>query len=172
VSDADWVWFARLDTAPTDAWVSAPVRDPGGRDVGYVAAWSAGRKPLATAVRADARLFSPDGAAAAVSLVLLPRGRAPLHDDPAVSGALRDVLAGPRADGVCTLVRDATHWVGSLTVRRHDTARLRDDPFTRLGPAERLEVPAGVFGVAPTPPGPGIQRYAGKPWPASGFGTL
>jgi hypothetical protein len=171
VTDAPgWVWFARLDAAPTDAWVAAPVRDRDtGRDAGYLAAWPAGRKPVAAAVRADARLFAPDGEPAAVSLVLLPRGRAPLHDDPAVSGALRDVLAGPPADGVCTLVRDATHWVGSLTVRRKDPERLRDDPFARLGPAERLDVAAGVFGAQPAPPGPGIQRYAGKPWPASGF---
>ena len=169
MSDDGWVWFARLDTAATDAWVSAPVRDRAGRHAGYVAAWPAGRKPLAAAVRADARLFSPDGAPAAVSLVLLPRGRAPLHDDPAVSGALRQVLAGPAADGVCTLVRDATHWAGSLTVRRRDPAVLRDDPFARLGRAERLDAAAGVFGVQPAPPGPGIQRYAGKPWPASGF---
>ena len=170
MSDEGWVWFARLDAAPAGAWVSAAARDRDtGEDAGYVAAWPAGRKPLAAAVRADARLFSPQGDAAAVSVVLLPRGRAPLHDDAALADALRDVLAGPAADGVCTLVRDATHWVGSITVRRGDPARLRDDPFARLGHAERLDVAAGCFGVQPVPPGPGIQRYAGKPWPASGF---
>lgn len=170
MSSDGWVWFARLDAAPTDAWVSAPARDRAtGAQAGYLAAWPAGRKPVASAVRADSRLFAPDGGPAAISLVLLPRGRAPLHDDPAVSGALRAVLAGPSADGVCTLVRDATHWVGSLTVRRADPDRLRDDPFARLGPAARLDIDAGVFGVQPVPPGPVTQRYAGKPWPAAGF---
>lgn len=170
MSDDAWAWFARVDDEPRDAWVSAPARDlTTGADAGYVAAWPAGRKPLAAAVRADRRLFDPRGDPAAVSLVLLDRGRAPLHDDPAVSGALRAVLAGPAADGVCTLVRDSTHWCGSITVRRCGPWQLRDDPFARLGRAQLLDVQAGVFGVQPVPPGPGIQRYAGKPWPAAGF---
>ena len=47
------------------------------------------------AVRMDQRLLDPDGPPAWVWLVLVPPEVAPLFDDPAVSQALRRVLAGP-----------------------------------------------------------------------------
>ena len=90
--------LARAGTSrPADCLAAAALsRD--GHEVGWLAAWPAGRKPVADAVRADARVVDPSGAAAAVSLVLVPRDRAPLFDDPAVSGALRAVLSGPPPD--------------------------------------------------------------------------
>ncbi len=163
-----WCWFARVDSPPPDALASAPV-SADGQVVGHLAAWAEGRKPVRDAVRIDARVIDPDGEAAVVSLVLLPRGRSPLYDDPAVSGALRAVLAGPPPDAVSTFVRDATHFAGAVTVRRRSRALLPDDPFARLGRAEILEVGAGLFGIVAPVPGPVTQRYAGEPWPAGHF---
>lgn len=163
-----WCWMARLDSPPGDATAVAQLRS-GGDLAGHLAVWPAGRKPVATAVRADARLVDPGGTAATISLILLDRGRGPLFDDPAVSGALRAVLAGPPPDAVSTFVRDSSHFSGAVTVRRRDAALLRDDPFRRLGPAEVLDVGPGLFAALPAVAGPGIQRYSGKPWPAGGF---
>ena len=164
-----WCWFALLPAPPgSPAWASAEVEEDG-ELVGVLAAWPAGRKPVAAAVRADARIVDPHGVSAEVSLLLLPRDRSPLFDDPTVSGALRAVLSGPPPDAVSTFVRDSSHFAGAVTVRRRDPARLADDPFARLGPARRLRVGPGLFGRGAPLPGPVIQRYAGQPWPAAGF---
>jgi hypothetical protein len=81
------------------------------------------------------------------------------------------VLAGPPLLAVSTLVRDAVHFAGAVSVADGaDPGRLADDdPFARLYPARLLRVGPGLFGRVPPPPGPAIQRYAGKPWPAAGF---
>lgn len=161
-----WCWIARVDARPADAWAAAAVTRRG-EPAGHLAAWPSGRKPTASAVRADARVVDPGGAAATVSLVLVPRGRELLFDDPAVSGALRRVLAGPPPDAITTLVRDSSHFAGSATVRRDGLQH--DDPFARVAHAEVLEVGAGLFGRVPPVPGPVTQRYSGLPWPAAGF---
>lgn len=166
-----WCWFALLDAAVGGEVALAAAREPGGATAGWFAAWPAGRKPVATAVRMDAGALDPHGAPAAASLLVLPRDRSPIFDDPAVSGALRAVLAGPRPDAVSTFVRDSSHFAGAVTARRADRERLRDDPFTRLGPARLLEVDAGFFATGQRLPEPVIQRYGGQPWPASGFAT-
>jgi hypothetical protein len=169
-----WCWFAHLpqpDAADLSwALASAPAADPDGRPAGLVAAWPRGRKPVRTATRMDERVVDPGGPAAWVSLVLVPLELAPLFDDPAVSQAMRRVLAGPPFAAVSTLVRDAVHFAGAVTVEQGDEqGRLGDDPFARLHPARILRVGPGMFGRVPPPPGPVIQRYAGKPWPAAGF---
>ena len=164
-----WCWFARLPEPIDSALACAAVTDAEGVPAGALAAWPAGRKPAATAVRMDARLVDPDGDPAWISLVLLPRERSPLFDDPAVSGALRAVLAGPPADAVSTFVRDSSHFAGAVTVRRERPESLRDDPFSRLGRSETLIAAGGLFGTLAPIPGPVIQRYSGKPWPAAGF---
>ena len=163
-----WCWLALVPTPPDDPWASAAVEEAGS-PVGVLAVWPAGRKPVADAVRAYAGIVDPDGAPAGVSFLLLPRDRSPLFDDPAVSGALRAVLSGPPPDAVSTLVRDSSHFAGAITVRRDDPMRLADDPFARLGPTRRLRVGPGLFATAAHPYGPVIQRYAGQPWPATGF---
>ncbi len=85
---------------------------------------------------------------------------------------MRRVLAGPPFAAVSTLVRDAVHFAGAVTVGwNDDLGRLGDDPFARLQPARLLRVGPGMFGRVPPPPGPVIQRYAGKPWPVTGFDT-
>jgi hypothetical protein len=170
-----WCWLAWLSDRPADAkfadvLASATTSDPDGRPAGLVAAWPRGRKPLPAALRADERVIDPAGPAAWVSLVLIPRQVAPLFDDPAVSQALRRVLAGPPSAAVSTLVRDAVHLAGAVTVEHGQRPeRLADDPFARLYPARILRVGPGMFGQLAPPAGPGIQRYGGKPWPAAGF---
>ena len=109
-----------------------------------------------------------------MSLVLPPPGVELLFDDPAVQEARRRVLALARPfDAVTTLLRDASHFCGSLTVARGaaDVARLRwEDPFARVFPARLIDVPAGVLGRVPWPAGPVIERYgSAQPWPAERF---
>ena len=163
-----WCWLARVTSRPADCLAAATMSKEGG-DLGWLAAWSSGRKPVADAVRADARIIDASGGAASISLVLLDRDKSPLFDDPAVSGALRAVLSGLPPDAVSTFVRDSSHFSGAVTVRREGRALLRVDPFRRLGPAEMLDVGPGLFGVVAPVPGPVIQRYSGAPWPVSGF---
>lgn len=170
-----WCWLAALTEPPpgddlvdASAWVRATDRH--GRPAGLLAAWPRGRKPLREAVRMNERLLDPDAPPAWVSLVLVPPEAAPLFDDPAVSQAMRQVLTGPPFAAVSTLVRDAVHFAGAVTVDHGDRPeRLVDDPFARLHPARLLWVGPGMFGQVAPPAGPAIQRYSGKPWPASGF---
>jgi hypothetical protein len=42
-------------------------------------------------------------------------------------------------------------------------------PVSCVHPARLVRAGAGLFATVPPPPGPAIQRYAGKPWPAAGF---
>jgi hypothetical protein len=84
------------------------------------------------------------------------------------------VLARPPFDAVTTLLRDSSHFAGSLVVARGaaQVARLRDDPFTRLFGAVVVEVGAGVLGTTAPPAGPTIERYgSAEPWPWDRFLT-
>lgn len=170
-----WCWLAFLPEPPTGeelagAMASAAATDLGGHPAGLVAAWRRGRKPLPTTVRVDEWVVDPAGSGAWVSLVLVPTQVAPLFDDPAVSQAMRRVLAGPPFAAVSTLVRDAVHFAGAVTVEHGERPeRLADDPFARLYPARILRVGPGMFGRVTPPAGPAIQRYGDKPWPAAGF---
>jgi hypothetical protein len=172
-----WCWVAALADSPpgddlVDAAACVPATDRAGRPAGLLAAWPRGRKPLREAVRMDERLLDPGAPPAWVSLVLVPPGAAPLFDDPAVSQAMRRVLSGPPFAAVSTLVRDAVHFAGAVTVEQNERPdRLADDPFARLHPARILRVGPGMFGRVDPPAGPAIQRYSGKPWPAAGFDT-
>jgi hypothetical protein len=135
---ARWCWFAHLSERASDAAAAVRVADSQGAPAGWLAAWPAGRKPVADAVRMDARLVDSHGDPAWVSLVLPGRQASPIFDDTAVSGALRAVLSGPPPDAVSTFVRDAVHFAGAVTVRRGDPWNLRDDPFGRVAPARIL----------------------------------
>jgi hypothetical protein len=167
--------LALLPEPPTgdelaDALASATVTDLDGRPAGLLAAWPRGRKPVRAAVRADERVIDPTGPAAWVSLVLVPPEVSPLFDDPAVSQAMRRTLAGPPFAASSTLVGDAVHFAGAVTVdQSQGPERLADDPFARLHPARILRAGPGMFGRVTPPAGPGIQRYGGKPWPVAGF---
>jgi hypothetical protein len=72
---------------------------------------------------------------------------------------------------VTSLLSDASHFEGSLTVARGaGVARLPDDPFARVFAARVLHVGAGLLGRVPAPAGPVIERYgSAQPWPQERF---
>jgi hypothetical protein len=160
-------WLALTAQEPSGATAVARATTPHGEPAGWLAAWVQARKPVRGALRADPRLVDPDGAAAVVSFVLTPPGIRLKFDDLAVQQARRHVLARPPLDAVSTLLTDASHFEGSVTVARGDgVARLADDPFARVFPARLLRVEAGIFGAVPPPCGPTIERYgSARPWP-------
>ncbi len=166
-----WHWLALVDERPGDATASAPAHEPGGAPAGHLAIWDRRAKPSRDARRIDARLLDPAGAGAVVSLVRPPPGVRLLFDDPAVQHARRAVLAAQPQDAVTTLLSDASHFEGSLTVARGaGVARLADDPFARVFPARILHVGAGLLGAVPPPAGPVIERYgSAQPWPWDRF---
>jgi hypothetical protein len=154
----NWCWFALLDTPADDASAQAAVDD--GR---WLAAWQRHAKPVRHARRIDARIIDPEGEAATVSMVLPPDGVRLPFDDVAVQQARRDVLARPPVDAISTLLSDASHFEGAITVMR---GRVVDDPFARVFPARLLQVEAGLFGRVLPPCGPTIERYgSAQPWP-------
>jgi hypothetical protein len=153
-----WCRFALLEEPADDATALARV-DSGG----WLAAWQRRSKPVRHARRIDARIIDPEGEAASVSFVLPPRGVRLPFDDLAVQHARREVLARPPVDAVSTLLSDASHFEGAITVMRN---RIVDDPFARVFPARLLLVEAGLFGRVPPPCGPTIERYgSAQPWP-------
>lgn len=168
-----WHWLALVDDAPEGATASAPAREPGGAPAGHLAIWDRRAKPTGDARRIDARVLDPRGAAAVVSLVRPPPGVRLPFDDPAVQQARRAVLAQLPQDAVTTLLSDASHFEGSLTIARDGgVARLADDPFARVFPARILHVGAGLLGAVAPPAGPVIERYgSAQPWPRDRFAT-
>ena len=132
----------------------------------------AGGIDLIGGLHADPRIFDPAGAPAWVSLIVVPEELRPPFDDPAVQQARRRVLAEPAPDAVSTLLADDSRFAGAITVRRGAGARelLADDPFARIHPARILHVEGGVFGTAPPPTGPTIERHgSARPWPWDRF---
>jgi hypothetical protein len=166
-----WCWLALVADEPARAAASARVRDGLGEPAGVLAAWTSRAKPARHALRMDARLLDPAGAAAVVSLVLAPRGVRLAFDDPAVQQARRAILAGSPFAAVSTLLSDASHFEGSVVVARGaGAARITADPFARIFPGRVLEVDAGLFGSVPPPAGPVIERYgSAQPWPRDRF---
>jgi hypothetical protein len=153
-----WCWFALLEAPAEDATAQAAVA--GG---GWLAAWQRRAKPVRHARRIDARIIDPGGDAAWVSLVVPPAGVRLPFDDVAVQQARRAVLARRPIDAVSTLLSDASHFEGAVTVMR---GHVVDDPFARVFPARLLQVGAGLFGRVPPPCGPTIERYgSAQPWP-------
>jgi hypothetical protein len=166
-----WHWLALVGERPDDAAAAAPVHESDGTSAGFLAIWTRRAKPLADARRIDPRLLDAEGPEAQISLVRPPAGVRLLFDDPAVQHARRAVLAALPLDAVTTLLSDASHFEGSLTVARGaGVARLGDDPFARIFPARLLHVGAGVVGRLPAPAGPVIERYgSAQPWPQDHF---
>jgi hypothetical protein len=162
-----WCWLDLVDEAPAGATAHAAVFEPDGRPAGWLAAWRRRARPTRGARRVDDRIVDPAGQAAWISLVRLPAGVQLPFDDLAVQQARRRVLAEPLADAVTTLLSDASHFEGALTVARGaGVARLRDDPFARVFGARILRVDAGLLGRVPPPCGPTIERYgSAQPWP-------
>ncbi len=83
---------------------------------------------------------------------------------------MRDVLAGPWPRACSTLTLDAATIGGAVTcLWDRPRAAQSSDPFARLFPIRLLRVGPGLLGEMPPPSGPGIQRYAGSPWPWDRF---
>ena len=168
-------WLALVDADPASAFASARVSDAAGVPEGTLACWRGRAKPTRGALRCDARIIDADGAEAWISLVLAPRGIRVPFDDGAVQHARREVLAGIPFDAVSTLLRDDSHFEGSITVacRPRATERLVDDPFARIFPARLLRVGPGILGRVHPPTGPTIERYgSANPWPWDRFEQL
>jgi hypothetical protein len=166
-----WCWMALLDAPARDATAQAPAHRADGGPAGWLAAWRQRARPVRGARRVDDRLVDPEGEAAWVSLVRPPDGVRLAFDDLAVQQARRRVLAELPQDAVSTLLRDASHFEGAITVARGaGIARLVDDPFARIFPALILQVGPGVLGVVAAPAGPTIERYgSANPWPWDRF---
>src|SRR5918995_1044637 len=95
-----WCWLALSPGRPAGADASAALADREGAAAGRLAA----------------RIVDPAGAAAWVSLVRPPDGVRLPFDDLAVQGARRVVLSAPPQDAVSTLLSDASHFEGAVTV--------------------------------------------------------
>jgi len=166
-----WCWLDLLTEPAPGASAQARVCAPDGTPCGWMAVWLRRAKPSRSARRIDARLVDAGGESAWVSLVRPPAGVRLAFDDVAVQQARRAVLAAPPQDAVTTLLSDASHFEGALTVARGEgVARLQDDPFGRIFPARVLHVAAGLLGAVPPPCGPTIERYgSANPWPWDRF---
>jgi hypothetical protein len=169
---SEWCWLALVDepVREPEAWARATAAD--GSPAGVLAAWLRRVKPVRDARRAWTAIIDPDGREATVSLVRPPPGVRLLFDDLAVQEARRRVLAGLRFDAVSTLLSDASHFEGAITVARgaDQVARLADDPFASIFPARVLRVGPGLLGAVAPPAGPCIERYgSAHPWPADRF---
>lgn len=166
-----WAWLALVDEHPEGADASAVARTLAGERVGVLAAWRRRAKPVSHAWRVDARIVDHGGASARLSLVLPPPGIRLAFDDVAIQQARRELLLGEPFDAVTTLLRDDSHFEGSLLVARGEAvARLGEDPFARVFPARVLHVGAELLGRVPWPAGPVIERYgSAQPWPADRF---
>src|SRR5690349_14430327 len=141
-----WCWLDLLDHPAADATAQAAVFELDGRPAGWLAAWRRRARPTREARRIDDRIIDPDGQAAWISLVRPPHGVRLPFDDLAVQHARRRVLAELPADAISTLLSDASHFEGALTVARGDAvARLRDEPFARVFDARVLRVEAGLL---------------------------
>lgn len=166
-----WQWFAFRPERPADAFATTPAFRADGARLGFLASWrvGAGRKPVG-AFGIDARAIDPAGEPAWISLALAPERLRVLFDDPAVCQAMRMVLTGSAADVMSTLVRDPSTIGGAFTATHASTPdALQDDPFARIFPRTLLRVDGGFVGAMPAPAGPGVQRYAGAPWPWDQF---
>lgn len=165
------VWLALLGS-PDRGGVA--VTDDRGAPGGHLLLAVGGHRPDPSAVRIEPALIGA-GPALAVSLVLVPPGARPLFDDPAVVAAMREVLCAPgRAPLFSTLVDGPARWAGAISgvdpqVAAGRAAWWDEDPFARLGPRQRLLVPAGSLLPRPAPAGPGHQRHGGAPWPWGTF---
>jgi hypothetical protein len=166
-----WCWLDLVDAPGDDPTARARAFAADGSAAGWLTAWRRGRRPTRTARRVDARIVDPAGASAWISYVRPAHGIRLPFDDMAVQQARRAVLAGRPMDAVTTLLTDASHFEGSLTVARGPRVlRLADDPFARVFPARILRVEAGVLGAMSAPAGPTIERYgSANPWPWDRF---
>ncbi len=164
-----WCWFGLVNGNDRSPLASAEAEEDGHR-IGVLGAWGPEHPPFDGAMKIDAAAIDADGDPAWVSLSVAPAGACVPFDDPAVSEAIRTVLAGPAFDVVSTLLVGDRVFAGALVAVFDDPRRLADDPFARLFHARVVRVDAGLLGRASPPVGPGIQRYGSTtPWPGGRF---
>jgi hypothetical protein len=168
-----WCWLDLLAEPSPTASAQAAASGIDGLAAGWLVVWRRRERPTRSARRVDDRIVDAAGLAAWISLVRPPGGVRLPFDDLAVQHARRRVLAEPPPDALSTLLSDASHFEGAITVARGaGVARLADDPFARLFPACILRVEAGVLGRVAAPCGPTIERYgSAEPWPWDRYGT-
>jgi hypothetical protein len=165
-----WHWLLLCAERPIDAFAVADLHELNGDSAGFIAAWRHESRHPPGALGVDVCAVDPGAEPAWISLALAPLGMRVLFDDPAVSCALRRVLAGPWVRAVSTLTRDSATIGGVLTAYDLCPGTIQsDDPFARLFSTRILRVGAGFVATMGAPTGPGIQRYAGSPWPWSRF---
>jgi hypothetical protein len=164
-------WFALRAERPHDALAVAEARVADGSLAGFAAAWDGSLPRPPGALCIDPRAVDPAGATGWLELALAPVGVRVLFDDTAVTQALRAMLARPWPRAHSTLALDAAAIGGALTAwwTRPTSELTRSNPFARLFVVRLLEVGPGLLGDMPAPVGPGIQRYAGSPWPWDRF---
>lgn len=163
-------WLALVQERPSDATASARAYDSGTDELsGWLSVWLRASKPVRHALRADPAAFASDGPRASASYLLVDAQRDLVFDDPVVQRARQLVLAaGGPWTSLTTLVSDASHFRGSLVAVPGDGDF--DDPFELIGRGRRLHLEPGLLSAGPLRlPSPVIERYAGQPWPQSGF---
>lgn len=132
---------------------------------GWVEVGRVGSIDFGRMLRIDRRAVDAAGTPGWASVCLVPTGHRVPFDEPAVSHALRRVLARPWPRMVATLLADWSTFAGAITVA-DDRRPLHGDPFAGFLPQRIVELPAGELGSLPAPTGPAITRYgSGNPWP-------
>lgn len=165
-------WLAWLPHRPQGAHAATSVRSLDGANVGWLAGWISPDRPHSDARRIDPAALDSDGPPAAVSLVWPVRTRWPLFDDPTVVHAIRLAATAPHLTTMSTFTADATHFAGSLLATDASLVGRWPgwwsvDPFARLGPRHCLLIDHGLLASRVAVLGPGTQRRAGAPWPAT-----
>ncbi len=165
-------WLALLSRRPDGALASAAASCLDTGFQGWLAVWATESRPHPDACRMDPAAVDVQGPTAAVSLVWPAASRRPLFDDPSVVQAIRRVAWVPHLRAVTTLTGDSVHFAGSLLATQPAIVEAWPgwwslDPFRRLARRRRFLVDAGLLADRLTVLGPGTQRRAGAPWPAS-----
>lgn len=163
-----WAWLGLRDHRPAEAPAGAELTTVDGDPSGFLVAWSGSIDRPSGAAKVDGHAIDPAGEPGWASLVWAPTGLSVPFDDPAVSHAMRRILALPPPAVFSTLIEGDDRLLGGLTAEPNLTPRLRADPFGVLFRPRVLRVGAGLLGLTPALPGPVIQRYgSSNPWPAT-----
>lgn len=166
-----YLWFGVLDgEAPEGAVARTQATPIAGGPAVHLAAWpESARSQGARVAKVAAGFVDPAGAAATVSLVIVPRGVRVPFDDQSVIGARRASLDYWPWRALSTLVRGDSEFAGAVSAVEAG-APMPADPFARIAPSRVLSVPAGFVGRMPTPAGPVLERYgSSRPWPIDRF---
>ena len=137
-----WHWLAFCSEQPRGALAVAELHAVDGTAAGFIAAWPRKHARPLGALGVDARAIDPAGGPAWLSVAVAPSGMRFLFDDPAVSWALRCVLARQPVRAISTLTLDSAAIGGALTA--YDACpplSQSDDPFARLFPTRVFRFP-------------------------------